>query len=132
LQIDIPINFREGKPSDSAFIFSSWLASYRNAMRAMPRSYYYAGQHSRIESLLARSRCVVAVPTDDPDLIAAYLVFNHLAVHWIYTRQSMRKMGIGSAMLNFLVLEPFFYTHRTTSWLDHRRGTYNPYLLDIK
>ena len=129
---DIDLNIRLATSKDLPFIFSSWLESYRKDS-GVRTTVYFREHHKVLERLLARSVILIATPIDDPDLIAAYIVYEAPdALHWIYTRHSMRHLGLAATLIETAgIAGSFFYSHKTpvsSTWFTRIGGEYNPYL----
>ncbi len=121
---------RPGTLKDLPFIANSWLRSYRNNCRylyGVPSEIYYREQHALIERLLTSKgiQVLVACSPDDDEQIFSYCVaqaFDEtLCIHWIYSKQPLRKFGLISALIQYLQPEKFVhkqYSHRTTQAID--------------
>lgn len=125
---------RPGHADDRAFVFSSWLKSYRDSMPLVWNGTYYAGQHSLIERLLddAQTQVVVASPIDDDLTILGWAVRSKpstlRALHYVYVKEAFRRMGIGASLAGEFQVA----THMTRYGqlaLKGRPVVYNPYLL---
>jgi hypothetical protein len=91
--------------------------------------------------LLKRSRVLVASNPKDNNQIYGYLCFESLqdttTVHFAYTKEAFRKMGILQLLVTEANLpENFFYSHSTLSAAHtlpklKQKGIYNPYLAFI-
>ena len=128
---DIDLSIRLATSRDLPFIFSSWLESYRKES-GVRNTIYFREHHKLLERLLTRSVVFVATPSDDPELIAAYIVYEEGVLHWVYTRHSMRHLGLATKLVEKAgIVAPFFYSHKTptsSAWLSRIGGEYNPYL----
>jgi hypothetical protein len=134
---------RDATEKDVGFIFNSWLKSYKASAFAKYISgpVYYNLHHKSIETILKRSRVLVAANPVDPNQIYGYLCLEQqqetTVVHFAYTKEAFRKMGILQLLLNEAqVPEIFFYSHSTLSASQvlpkiARKGVYNPYLAFI-
>lgn len=134
---------RAFESADTAFLFSSWLKSYRDApaVAGIPNSLYYAGQHALIERLLGQSAVIVACSSEDPSQIMGYGVgrlsngpTGHAALHWLYVKHPFRGFGIAKAIEGALVAgaTTVSYTHRVKACdrlMRSRPYVFNPFLL---
>jgi GNAT superfamily N-acetyltransferase len=107
-------DIRPGEPEDHAFIYATWLRSYRdsNAARSLvddPR-FYYEYHHAIIEAILSRGSVTVAVAIGDPKTILGYAVHEPRTLHYVYVKHGFRRMGIAKALLSFPIET---YTHRS-------------------
>jgi GNAT superfamily N-acetyltransferase len=111
---------REARESDLPFVFNSWLKAYRDAgaVRGVPNTAYYNGQHDVIDEILhtAGVTCIIACDPKDTDQIFgwAVLVKEDKTVHMVYVKQPFRLFGIAKALLTIMgIIGPFVYSHRT-------------------
>jgi len=134
------VSIRPASEADIGFIFNSWLKSYKQSSFAkyVPNPVYFDHHHKAIELLLKRSKVLVACNPADNNQIYGYLVHETVqetsVVHYCYTKEAFRKMGILQLLLSEAKLpEAFFYSHSTVSGsfvipkLKHN-PVYNPYL----
>lgn len=99
----------EGLGPFRAFILSSWLQSYRQSQYAgvVPNHLYVSTHETAIEQLLERGATVIAVTAkDEPDQLMAWLCYEvsekGLVVHYAYTKEIYRRMGLIKLILNQL------------------------------
>lgn len=137
----VPIRIRAASQEDVAFIFNSWLKSYRNShfSRYIDNTVYYSEHHKLIERLVSDNQVLIACNTEDPNQLYGYIcagrVDNFLVVHYIYVKHSFRNLGIGKQLLNAFDHDPSvagIYTHHTK--LADRLGprynfVFHPYLM---
>lgn len=113
-----PWMFRAISPKDEAFVFSSWLKSYRDspAMAGVPNTIYYKTMHDLIERVLARATVLVACDEADPETVFGYVVYEKGTIHWIYVKHSFRSFKIGTALESAALVNqeaPINYSCRT-------------------
>jgi hypothetical protein len=128
---------RPFRDEDIPFVFSSWLKSYRDspAVRSVPNTNYYAGQHSLIEGLLQQPNAVILVACDpnDPSAIFGYMVAqtDPAVFHFFYTKHAFRGWGIAKTLASALPQVTAF-THRVKN-IDELVGSrtlvFDPYIL---
>lgn len=111
---------RESLESDTNFILSSWLKSFRNsqAVRGMDNEEYFTGQELVIKKILHKSITKVIVNPEDEDQILAYMTVetkNHKAiVHYIYVKQTFRGFGLATKLIKaFALHDPIYFSHMT-------------------
>lgn len=102
------------------FIKSTWLKSFFLGRASLcenltPDTYYY--EHAKlVEACLKKSKTLVALSNDSPDVAVGYVVCEPPeTLHYIYTRHSFKKFGIARALFQSCGVSPdkFRYTHRT-------------------
>ena len=130
------IHLRPYDPSDHNFILNSWLKSYRNSDfgKKIPNDVYYKSHAILIASILATATTVVACDPEAHHVVYGYLCYSPNNegpdyFHYIYCKNSFRKLGIAKALVT--AVNPgsaFIVTHLTDS-LYRDNLTYNPYLL---
>lgn len=144
----VPIQVRGKTEDDRAFLFKSWLRSYRNSCGWESNTVYYWHRHKLIEHLWDDPTAVwlVAVSPKDPTMIYGFLCGEATdagyVVHYTFVRQVFRKVGIATALVCALQgqLEPDVekldtttITHMTPAARAIIRGKYanlaiyNPY-----
>lgn len=115
---------RPAKPSDLNLVRSSWLKSYRREMRYMDSADYYAGQHARIERLLATSGVLVAHIEDAPDVVIGWLCCEPRdlpgelsIVHYAWTKRDWQHQGVLTRLLDTANFTGrMACTHLTRDW----------------
>lgn len=163
---------RFGTPDDVPFIYNSWLKSHRDVFRSenmdgsafsakdiemrrqmkerhdqtkfMKNVSYFSSYKKHVTNLLSRAQVLLAVDSEKPDLIYAYLVFERVGksatvVHYAYTKHVYRKLGL----IKRLVLEsglgsmpsPIFLTVHNLAVSEIRAKypellVYDPYILE--
>lgn len=134
------VRIRAATESDVNFIFNSWLKCYRHSQFAkqLQNEVFFDAHHKLIEGLL--KRCEVLIACNDADISQIYSygiaekVDGQLVVHFVYTKESYRKLGVGLTVLEALGYEagkPYFYTHKThqAERLEQKHTMiYHPYL----
>ena len=141
-QIDEPSLFaiREGRPTDHAFVLSSWLGGDRFSRAGQACARVYSHEHERVaRALLARDGVSLrtACATDDDDALLGWSLSEEPAdgltpcVFYVYVKKGARRLGIASALLGNLTTRRCDYSHQP---LIHARDfraptawTYNPY-----
>lgn len=145
-----PVTIRDGGERDQAFVFSSWLQSYRSSAFARPIAThtYFDRHHAVLERILARptTRVVVATPEDAPAVILGWAVTEGLlrgsardgataptpTLHYVYVKEQFRKLGIARQLVA-RIGRRFAVTHRTAvvEGAMRRRPdvVYDPYLI---
>ncbi len=138
--LDDFVIFRPMVADDAAFIFDSWLKSYRDSEFAMRvrGPLYRAQQHDLIEKLLRRGHGVVAADAEEPWHIVGYVAgeaFGALTcIHYLYVKQNFRRKGIARKLYDFASLgaSAVQHSHDTDDGrkVAKRLGSvFNPYLM---
>lgn len=137
----MPILIRDVQEGDVPFIFNSWLNSFRKGSftKFVDNKIYFSEQHKLIERLIKRATVKIAVDPADPATIYGYLVYEYvqgvLVVHYGYTKQTFRAMGVLRQMLHSIQHDfstAALYSHNTIigSRLGHKYNLiYHPYIL---
>lgn len=135
------IYVRDAQESDLAFIFSSWLKSYRGGFQShmIENTIYYTEQHKLIERLLQRCTVQIACNPATPEDIFGYVVHERIdgifVLHCAYIKHPFRRLGIFLTLLEkagFDRTSAGLFTHatRATYATGHRLGmVYHPYIL---
>jgi hypothetical protein len=138
---EFPIAMRHPHKEDIAFIFNSWLHSYRHSLHVknIGNTVFYAEHHKVLERLFKRCDARIACDPKDQNQIYGYIVYERitgvLVVHYCYVKQPYRRLGLCHQLLleaGRSKEEAFAYTHET--FLGNRlsgrfRALYNPYVI---
>lgn len=135
---------RELTTEDYPIIFNSWLKSYSKDYvkhKGVPSQIYYQGQHLLIERLLFDGTTLVAVDSEDPNIVLGYCVGTKAddtyIVHYVYVKKDFRGMGIASSILKYAGVTKnsnIVYTHYTPSGAalaSKFNAIYHPYILMV-
>ena len=138
----LPTTLRLAEEGDIGFIFNSWLKSYRSSLFAKPISntVFFAEHHKVIEKLAKTSQILLACNKEDPNQIYGYACAERVegvfVLHYIYVKQSFRRLGIGKLLLDSFDHnfddESAVYTHHTKiaeKLAAKYHLIYHPYLL---
>jgi hypothetical protein len=129
---------RAATQADVAFIFNSWLKSFKNAnaVRGILPPVYFEFQHKVIEALLQRANVQVACNPAAENEIWGYAVYETVegvsVLHYAYVKELYRGLGVYRALVAGLG-DGGFYTHETSAFSGLRKKAtqkwiYNPYL----
>lgn len=135
------LRVRSAIDTDAPFIFNSWLKNYRRTKFAenIQSEVYFAAHHQLIEGLLKTCKTIVVTSSEDPTQIYGYGVAEEVdgvfVCHFIYVKETYRRLGIGSLIIKELghpdLSKPFMYTHKTTRAFILETSVsmiYHPYL----
>lgn len=139
----MPLSHRQMLPADLPFVKDAWMRSFRRERAAgvIPMSEYFTVYGLVLDTIIARPGCQVIIAASDaceePEYNAlGFLCFERgvslrrgavdvrssdAVVHYVYTKQAMRKMGVASFLFSAAGIDaarPFFYTFDTA---DARR-----------
>lgn len=91
---------------DEAFVYESWMLSYRDSPHTRKWSDYdyFEYVRERVNKILARSTVLVARPVDWDEGILGWLCFEKQRpstyyLHYAYTKTAYRQSGIASSLL---------------------------------
>lgn len=134
------------KPGDEAFIFNSWILSYRQSPEGstMPMNDYSLRQHKRIEVLLARAVFVMLRPDDWADGIIGYACAENRrdtnVFHYAFIKSGYRRDAMGWGLLDEVRRRAFkpsehrpVFTHLRepyTKALERRGFRFNPFYIE--
>ncbi len=98
-----------GKSAERAFVYDSWIKSYRDRVCEIPRSWYAKLYNSILDRLLQRPKVslFLACPVGAPDTFLGFVAFEvepggTPVVHFLYVKQIYRSLG------NFLIPRMLF------------------------
>lgn len=137
------IKIRSFVPTDTNFILSSWLRSYKEKSQFARRilySVYFQYHEPVVKFLIKQGTVLIAYSEKEPDIIGGYFCFektpHEFRGHYCYVRKSMRGLGLARALVQASGMESHerkFFTH-WTSFIDEmindqEKMVYNPYLI---
>ena len=127
---------RQALGNDLAFIYSTWLNSYRadSHYRKTCTKFIFFKEYPRVVDLiLGRATTIVACLPDQPNVIIGYLVHEPGVCHYAFTKESFRKLGVMSTLWNHAFKEREVVTSHKTRCvegaMEFHRVTFNPFLL---
>ena len=115
------LTVRPMEPGDEPLVFSSWLKSFRGAVR-MPKTDFYTYYHAQVELIMSRPDVLVtcAVAPSDPSMVLGWLCSERTPsfaiVHYAYTKDIYRKQGILWLLLKHACIgreDPIIYTYQS-------------------
>jgi len=132
------IDLREVRPTDQAFVRSSWLRSYRSAKPGIRTSVYFNGHKQVVDGILADAETYVlyAVPQGE-DAIVGWVTFNMTTpkptLHYVYVKGAYRNLGLSKVLIEKAgCTHGCRYTHKTELGTARLRPTedwvYDPYV----
>src|SRR6056297_1572859 len=105
---NMKVHVRTANEEDVHFILNSWLKSFRNSQfaKGISSTVYFTEHHKVLRKLLKRSTILVACNPEDQNQIYGYLVLEKvdgvLCIHFAYTKQVFRKLGIQRQLLGLV------------------------------
>lgn len=95
------LRVRQAKPDDFAFIIDAWRRSYEGApaVRNADREHYRIEMTRAIRRLCDRAEVRVACDPSDEDTIVGFVAFTGDELHYAYTKQDFRGMGVSKQLL---------------------------------
>lgn len=98
------IAYREMKPEDLNFIYSTWLKGLRYGnewFEFITKEAYYTFYHRIIELILQKPTILIKVAClkDDPDVILGYAVSEGSVLHWVFVKSAWRKIGLAKDLI---------------------------------
>lgn len=124
--------------NDRNFIYSCWLKGiyHGNAyFHQIPEKVYFKNYQAVIEAIIQRPNTGIKVACLDgnEDVILSYMVFEESTLHWIFTKEAWRNLGIAKALMEDVA--PFTAVSHLTYLGNQIRKKknliYNPFIEDI-
>lgn len=121
----LPHRIRPAVDADVALVTNAWVQEFRHApaARFIRNADYYADQRTLIYRLLRASETLVACAPDDENHLFGFVTFGPgMLVHWVYVKDSYRRIGLGDALLEAafpgrdIAATPLFATHAGRNW----------------
>lgn len=139
------VAYRRAEEADLAFVFASWLKTYRRSDFAeeMSNDVFFDNHKKVIEKLLQKSHLVIVCDEIDPSHIFGYCCFSTFgepsrpahAFHFVYFKSMYRGLGLARGLWKVLGLPedgPRYATHANRDFHAFKakyRVEYNPYLI---
>lgn len=100
---DKQIEIRESYESDRNFIYSTWLRGIyfgNDWFHEIPSDIYYKNYQLVLDEILKRPKLTISIAclADDKDVILGYIVYEQTVIHYIFVKESWRKMGIAKKL----------------------------------
>lgn len=111
------MGIRFAEIQDLPLVFSSWLKSYRKhaATQGLSNDVYFSGQRELIARLLQRATVRLLVSVEDPSHIYGWacteLSGGLPVLHYVYVKQTYRRLGFARLLLGDLLTTPVAYSH---------------------
>jgi|GEM_PF-1588207 len=138
---ELPIVLRLANQEDVAFIFNSWLKSYKtsNFAKGIEPTVFYSEHHKLLERLLKNYDTIIACSPDDSTQIYGFInggyTDNFFTLNYVYVKHTFRRMGIAKSLFNGFVHEPgavglFTHLNHISSKLSQKYNMmYHPYIM---
>lgn len=110
---------RAMRPSDREYVRLTWLNNYRESAvgiaAKMPRDLYRRCWGKMIDAVMRRAEVRIACTDDDADTIVGFavLVPRERVIHYVYTREGWRELGVAGDLVADLLLRECSYSHCT-------------------
>lgn len=132
---------RDAHPADIAFIYSTWLRSYRNDSLiglSVKKSIFFETYRLVLDQILAKNttKVLVACLPEDDSVILGYLVADptEKVLHYIFVKDAFRRFHIAQTLYDKVfsemgegVVSITHSTHHVKNFIE--KFTYNPFLL---
>lgn len=143
LKLDLGVRIRKFCEADKNFILSSWMKSYRNeaAVHSVTNDVFFYSHQVLIGEIAKTADIFLACAHDNPDEVWGWLCTQagpdgSLIVHYAYTKQRFRRLGLGRQLLEAAGWVPgvrVWATHWSSKcdYLANKfNAKHNPYLLN--
>ena len=121
--------------TDIPYLYSTWLNSYKRDSligKSVRDHIFFDNYRLVLDKIIKESKIYVACHINEPAVIYGYIVFDDDLIHYVYVKESFRRLGIATSLYQkALEYGPISYiTHRTYAIdkLNHNL-IHNPFLL---
>ena len=137
------LTIRPVNGEDLAFIYATWLRSYRNDSLiglSTKKSIFYENYQRILDHILMKdsTKVFIACKPDDPSVIFGYIIAepSKAILHYSFTKDAFRRYGVARALFNTAFphksKSAVSITHKTKSTIHMTSEfVYNPFLLFI-
>lgn len=101
---------RPAKVTDRAFVFATWMRSYRQTQHLVEYESYHRGQVRRVERLWDRARIICREPS--PDTIHGWVCGDTGLLHYVYVPPDLRGRGLAREVVRAVCGPKLEFTHR--------------------
>lgn len=132
-------------PEDLAFIYNSWLKSYKfgsESMKSMRSGTFFENYREILDYILTNSEILIACLPEDENIILGYICYENILanshlIHYCFIKETFRNLGIATDLYKSLYPHnKISYTHETKQLKTlinnkdkYKEFTYNPLLL---
>jgi GNAT superfamily N-acetyltransferase len=120
------LRVRLAKPDDMGFVLDAWRRSYEGspAVRGCEREHYRIEMTRAIRRLCDRAEVRIACDPADEDTIVGFVAFTGNELHYAYTKQDFRGMGVAKQLLEGAHIDA--YTFRSNNARPPAGWAYKP------
>jgi hypothetical protein len=128
-------DIRKANPDDIAYIYATWLNSYRQDSaigKSCRTSIFFENYRLVIDSILAdkNTQVLIACHSEIPSVIYGYICFTKRSLHYAFTKEAFRELGIAKALVDKSDQQFKQHTHKTLMSEKINHGiTHNPFVL---
>lgn len=126
------LRVRLAKPEDYGFVLDAWRRSYEGApaVRGADREHYRIEMTRAIRRLCDRAEVRVACDPSDEDTIVGFVAFTDNELHYAYTKQDFRHIGVAKQLLEGAHIDAYTFrsnnAHPPSGWVYKPRFTIDP------
>ena len=129
--MDVAVVLRPMEEDDKAFIFATWLRSFRQsvAVRNVSDTIYFKFHHKLIELAMSQGTTLCAVLEDSPSVVIGYINFGVDTINYAYVKNNFRRYGVGKLLVSATGNKKYYTSLTEYSRFITGDLTYNPYQL---
>lgn len=133
------VKIRPAKGSDIAFIYSTWLNSYRNDSSiglSVRKSVFFDNYQLILDQLMDSSETIIACQPDEENVVYGFMTFDPKTIHYAFVKEAFRRLGIAKSLFQYAFtenLDRISITHKTKyAQFLCTKFNYNPFQLYLK
>lgn len=124
---------RDGAPTDFSFIYATWLHGLYfgcEFFRDTREKTFYDNYKRVIKNILEERHATITVSClkEDHDVILGYSVSEKDCLHWVFVKESWRKIGIAKSLIPFGIVVVSNQTKVGRS-IKPKGWDFNPFLI---
>jgi hypothetical protein len=120
--------------SDFNFIIATWIQGLYHGndfFQMIDKDIYFVEYHKVLEKLIPSCLFKIACLKDEPTAILSYAAFSKKknTLHWVYTKESWRQIGVAKAIIPETIHQFSHFTNVGLSAFSKKKWSFNPFNL---
>lgn len=112
IEDELPFVIRPAWHTDMPFVLSSWRGTFHlggAGARHSDRVHYHAEMDRLFQRIFRKATTIVACDTVDQTCLLGFVVHTGPELHYVYTRQAFRRMGVARALIKHANIDSYTF-----------------------